>query len=403
MAEKVIPMDVRDLIVSWPEVSARGAVSRFCREHGVSRSQFYAIRQRAREEGPLAAMSPQPRSQPLRHSQAIAVEVEELAVTLRKQLAEDGWANGPLSVRQELLLLGVKPPAASTLARIFTRRGMVEPQPQKRPKSAHRRFEAATVHECWQIDGSQWHLADGSVFTILQVTDDKSRYPIASRACEGERSEDAIAVVTAGIERFQVPCRLLSDNGSAFNQERVGRRTALVTMLLDLGCKPVTGRPGHPRTQGKNERSHQTLQRWLQARAAPQDMTEAQALLDEFDEAFAHHYHQGLGMRTPADVLAAGPVAIPPVPPAIPAVRTAEPRARRLIVGANGVIWVGTAYRINVGSEHRGQTVTAITAGQVITVFGPTGEFLRSVHVEPGRRFYGNGKPRGTKPRNRKT
>ena len=252
MADRVVPMDVRAVIVQWPDDAPRGAVKRFCEEVSISRSQFYEIRARVRAEGPVAAMEPRPRISQGLHPQAISVEVEELAVAIRKELIDDGWDAGPVTVRHKLLDLGVAAPAASTLARVFTRRGMVTPQPQKRPKTRWRRFVADAVHECWQLDGFEWHLADGTRFCILQVTDDRSRFPIATLAAPGQRAEAARAVIAAGIDRFQVPCRVLTDNGSAFNSTRLGRRTALVDWLESLGCRPVTrgaGTPSDPRQE----------------------------------------------------------------------------------------------------------------------------------------------------------
>lgn len=391
-------MDVRNAIVSWSEDAPRGAVVRFCREHGVSRSQFYEIRNRARLEGPVAAMLPRARPVPVRHRQAVSIEVEELAVSIRKDLADTGWDHGPLTVRYKLLDLGVAAPAASTLARIFTRRGMVTPQPQKAPRTRWRRFEAATVHECWQLDGFEWHLADGTSFCILQLTDDKSRHPIATRACAGERSVEAIAVVKAGIERFQVPCRLLSDNGSAFNLDRRGQTTELVAWLRSLGCRAVTGSPGHPQTQGKNERAHQTLQRWLGVQDPVDDLAAAQAQLDQFDAEFAQRRHQGLDMRRPAQVLIESPVAIPPLPPAAPEPAPTATTARQARVSATGAIAIANAI-INVGYQRRGQNVTAIRSGTVINTFDKNGQHIRTVHLEPGRRYYGNGQPRGPRPK----
>ncbi|MBI4900304.1 MAG: hypothetical protein HY829_07485 [Actinobacteria bacterium] len=131
MADRVVPVDVRAVIVQWPEDAPRGAVSRFIRASGVSKSQFYEIRRRAREEGPVAAMSARPRqlSTP-RHPQAIPAAVEDLAVEIRKDLADQGLDHGPVTVRWHLQQLGLPAPATSTLARLFTRHGMVAEAPQ---------------------------------------------------------------------------------------------------------------------------------------------------------------------------------------------------------------------------------------------------------------------------------
>ncbi|WP_416362230.1 integrase core domain-containing protein [Mycobacterium sp.] len=43
-------------------------------------------------------------------------------------------------------------------------------------------------------------------------------------------------------------------------------------MLASLGVTQKNGHPGHPQTQGKIERFHQTLKRWLTARPHPTDL-----------------------------------------------------------------------------------------------------------------------------------
>ncbi|KSU67746.1 hypothetical protein AS038_01185 [Arthrobacter sp. NIO-1057] len=61
----------------------------------------------------------------------------------------------------------------------------------------------------------------------------------------------------------------------------------------------ITGLPGRPTIQGKNERSHRTLQRFLTANK-PQDLADVQRLLKRYGE----HYnkrrpHQALNQATP--------------------------------------------------------------------------------------------------------
>ena len=396
MADRVVPVDVRAMVVAWPEDASRGAVSRFCRQHGVSRSWFYEMRSRARETDPLTAMRARPRTPHARHRQAIRLEVEELAVRIRKELADGGWDHGPMTVRHKLAELGVQVPAASTLSRVFTRRGMVVPQPQKRPRSSYRRFEFAMVHECWQLDAFQWTLADGSICVVYQVLDDKSRALLASHVTATETAEGAIAVIDKAIAAYQVPVLLLTDNGSAFNQTRRGLSSQLVTHLKQLGCRAITGRPGHPQTQGKDERVHQTTQRWLRARSTA-DPGELLAQLEEFDRHYNNHRpHQSLAMRTPATARAEGPVAIPALPPPTTEARTAARpvRAGQRRVGANGKISVRRV-AIQLGYEHRYSTVTVVFAAETVSIFDRRGTHIRSLILEPGRTYYSNGRPRG--------
>ncbi len=97
-------------------------------------------------------------------------------------------------------------------------------------------------------------------------------------------------------------------------------------------------------------------------------------------------------MCTPAQALTAGPVAVPPLPPARAPPRDPIPQTRQLKVPDNGVVTVGKS-RINLGSHHRGQRITVVFSGYVISVFHPNDRLIRTVHIEPGRTFYGNGKP----------
>ena len=333
MADRVVAVDVRAEVLAWPADAPRGAVTQFCRAHNVSRSWFYEVRQRAASEPALQVLQPRQRSRPVRHPQAVAAAIEDLAVQIRKDLADEGLDHGPVTVRWHLQQAGLKAPAASTLARIFTARGLVVPQPQKRPKTSYRRFCFTQAHECWQLDAFTWPLADDTTVAVFQLSDDCTRLAVATHVAAGESAVGARAVVAAGIAAYQVPVLLLTDNGAAFNRDRMGQSTQLSAYLRGLGCKPITGRPAHPQTQGKNERIHQTLQRWLRARPPAATIAELQALCEEFDEIYNHHRpHQALGMRTPAQALAQAIAAVPPQPPAVGLKAWRQPFTEQLII-----------------------------------------------------------------------
>lgn len=397
MADRVVAVDVRAAVVAWPEDAPRGAVTRFCRENQVSRSWFYEVRQRAISEQVIAALRPRPRTQQGRHRLAVPEAIEDLAVQIRKDLDDQGLDHGPVTVRWHLQQAGLKAPAASTLARIFTARGMVVPQPSKRPKTSYRRFTFAQAHECWQLDSFGWPLADGTIVAVFQLSDDCTRFAIASHVAAGETAEGARAVVDKGIRTFQVPILLLTDNGAAFNRDRMGKSTQLATYLRQLGCKPITGRPYHPQTQGKNERVHQTLQKWLRARPLPATLEDLQTLVEEFDEVYNHRRpHQSLGMRTPAQALAEAVIALAPQPIHEPDPKPA-PSTKLLHRHADrvGKIWVDYV-AIMLGWEHAGTDIAVLATGHTLSIFtADGGELIRTVALEPGKTYYGNGRPRG--------
>ena len=55
---------------------------------------------------------------------------------LRKQLDEDGFDAGPLTIQYHLRQRHGTAPARSTIHRALVRRGFVIPQPQKRPRTS---------------------------------------------------------------------------------------------------------------------------------------------------------------------------------------------------------------------------------------------------------------------------
>ena len=209
-------MDARrraELIVAvskWPLDPPRGAVTRFARQHGVSREWVHDIRRRLAADGLEATLLPRSHARRT-NPQAIPRPIVELACRTRLELAEEGWDCGPLSVQQRMRERGVQPPSRATLARIFTAEGLVTPAPRKRPRSSYRRFQHAFPNECWQLDAFETRLADGAPAVVFQVTDDHARFAIASRAARSENQLDALAVVTTGIDRHGVPQRLEPD------------------------------------------------------------------------------------------------------------------------------------------------------------------------------------------------
>ena len=290
---------VRQLIIRFTGKPRRGEVTRFCREHGISRAEFYKVRARAKTEGKLAAVTPR---QPVAKSvkRRTSDELEAMALEVRAQLKRDGWDHGPLSVAASIRRLGVAPPSRATLARIFTRHGVVTPEPAKRPRASYRRFRYPDPNGCWQLDGFEYRLDDeaGSKRCVLQVEDDHSRFILASDVARAETSEAAITVVAEAIGHHGAPARFLTDNGAAFNQSRRGGTSQLETYLRRQGVEPITGRPRKPTTQGKNERLHRTIQKFLDANRPIRTAQRLAELVDEFDDYYNNQRpHQALEAR----------------------------------------------------------------------------------------------------------
>lgn len=86
-----------------------------------------------------------------------------------------------------------------------------------------------------------------------------------------------------GIAANGVPQRLLTDNGLALNPSRRGFIGQLVPHVSAMGVEPITGKPYRPTAQGKNERFHQTLFRFLDKQLLADTLAELQQRVDAFD------------------------------------------------------------------------------------------------------------------------
>ncbi len=191
------------------------------------------------------------------------------------------------------------------------------------------------------------------------------------------------------------------DNGLAFNPTRRGFTGKLVDYLVDLGVKPITGKPDRPTTQGKNERFQQTLQKWLNARPPARTIAALQSLVEEFDRYNNHERaHQALGGKTPAEAWVATepapePTAEPRMPSIPPSARTttpatttaADPHSRTPLalhtVEGNATLTIKQNGQIKalsclfyVGTSRAGQQVHALWNETTVEIFTHDGEHL---------------------------
>jgi len=182
------------------------------------------------------------------------------------------------------------------------------------------------------LTGSEYVITQGRKVVIFQLQDDHSRLAVASLVASSETSQAAIDVFDKGVAARGVPQRLLTDNGIALNPSRRGVTGRLVEHVRSLGVEPITSKPYHPTTQGKNERFHQTLFRYLDQQPLAASTAELQEQVDRFDLIYnTQRPHQGLpGRITPQQAQDATEIAQAPRPrhdtgPIAPAGPSPEP------------------------------------------------------------------------------
>lgn len=380
----------------------------FCAEHDITRKTFYAIRNRARTEGQAAALEPRSR-RPRTSPGKITVEAERQAIEVRAALESSGLDHGPISVHDKMRSLGLTAPSVASLARIFRQAGVARKEPRKKPRSSYRRFVYPAPNACWQLDATEYVLAGGRKCVIFQLEDDHSRLAVASHVAAGETSTAAVTVFKKGVTARGVPQRLLTDNGAALSPARRGWEGQLTAYATRLGVEAITGKPYKPTTQGKNERFHQTLFRFLDEQPLAETIEQLQEQVDRFDHIYnTERPHQGLpGRITPQQAWDAIPVAEPPRPkqaapesiildpaPGAPGTELDGLRPRR--VKSNGAIDIkGVTYQI--ARELAGETVYIATPVEGVWIYDHTGTLLLThPWPGPGVKHVSNGRPRGS-------
>lgn len=417
----VQPVDprIRLAIARWPDDAPRGAVTTFCLEQAISRKTFYAIRKRAVTEGQAAAL--EPRSRRPHHSPTrLSDEAKRQALEVRAALEASGLDHGPISVHERMRTMGLDAPSEASLARIFRRAGVARAEPNKKPRAAWRRFVYPAPNACWQLDATEYVLTGGRKCVIFQLEDDHSRLAVASHVADGETADAALKVMRKGIAARGVPQRLLTDNGLALNPSRRGWDGQLVIFVTSLGVAAITGKPYKPTTQGKNERFHQTLFRYLDKQPIAATIAELQAHVDAFDTIYnTQRPHQSLpGRITPQQAWDATPVAEPPRPqrqPIDPVLiggesttpppepdESDETDEAVLTVGRDGAASI-RGVRFQVGRDWIGAEVRTLWNRKTITFFDLQGTMLIEQPWPPkGTRYVSNGRPRGRRPQHPK-
>ena len=369
-------------------VSAQLSVTAAAAQSGISRGHLHRLLARYREAGidGLEPRSRRPRTSPGRTPDALRDRI----TALRVDLVALGLDAGPATIAWHLGREDLPVPSTSTIRRVLHATGLVVPEPRKRPRSSWIRFEAAAPNEVWQSDFTHWHLADGSEVEIISWLDDHSRYLLACTAFRRVSGDDVVATFTAAGDAHGWPAATLTDNGSVYTSRFTGGRNGFEYLLAYLGIRQKNGAPGHPQTQGKIERFHQTLKRWLGQRPAEIGLAGLQTQLDAFRLAYNEQRpHRAVGRATPGEAYRATPKALPS-----DSWGRGHFRLRYDVTDGKGAMTLrrgGRLYHLKVGAAHARRRVLAIVDEREVTVVDlATGEILSTHLIEPGKGYWRN-------------
>ncbi len=270
------------------------SVAGLCRAYGISRPTGYLWLHRYQELGSVSGLAEHSR-RPLHSPQRTGEGVEAAVLALRDKT---GWGGPKIAkvLEQRGLQIG-----SATAQRILKRGGRVVPPKVEKTKL---RFAREQCNELAQMDFKGEYTLTREKCYPLSLLDDCSRYlhglwPVRSTGGEGVKQ-----TLEAYFREQGVPLSLLMDHGtpwfSTTNQQGL---TWVSVWLLKQGVILRYSGVGHPQTQGKVERFHQTLKRRTRHRGEPTTMGEWVRWAIEF----RHEYnferpHESLGNKTPGEI-----------------------------------------------------------------------------------------------------
>jgi transposase InsO family protein len=270
-------------------------IRQLCRGFGVSPTTGYKLLARFQVAGSagLEERSRRPHGSPVRT--ASAIEAEVLAV----RTEHPTW--GGRKIARVLRNAGLAAPAPSTITAIL-RRHDVPLGLAGGPSRAWQRFTHAQPNDLWQMDFKGHFAMRRGRCHPLTVVDDHSRYAVVLAACTEETTQTVQAALCKAFQRVGKPWRILTDNGAPWGDDAETRLTRLGVWLIEHDIGILHTSPGHPQTNGKDERFNRTLAAELLAFRNFDDLTDAQEAFDRWRQVYnTKRPHDALGLDVPAD------------------------------------------------------------------------------------------------------
>lgn len=300
------------------ELVERGSVptSELCRRFQISRKTGYkwlALAQLDRTDA-LADRSRRPHRSPFQTPDKI---VERVLAVRREHPAWGGRKIAAVLRRQRMAAV----PAPSTISHILRRAGLLG---VSKPGcgATYERFEHAAPNDLWQIDFKGDFGVGEQRCHPLTALDDHSRFNLVLTACTAkEKDRPAVQAALEGVfRRYGMPISINVDNGPPWGTPLLpGRSLSMLAIWwVRLGIRVSFSTPGHPQTNGKEERFHRSLKAEVLNGRTFVDFDEVQHAFDRWRDVYNHHRpHEGIDMAVPADRYHASvrvfPEALPPI------------------------------------------------------------------------------------------
>lgn len=280
------------MLASAPDAN----LSALCRSFGISRKTGHKWLALFKEQGKdgLQDRSRRPHASPNRSDAELEARVLELHGTYPY------WGARKL---QALLPEGSSKPHPNTISAILRRHGKQVLSSSESGPAATKRFEHEAPNLLWQMDfKGHFPMTDTGAGRCypLTVLDDHSRFAICLAACSNETGKQVQQALIKAFKTYGLPERITCDNGNPWGTPKQNGLTRFEVWLIRLGIQVSHSRPGHPQTQGKDERFHRTLKLELLNQGFNSLMA-CQAAFDKWREQYnLIRPHSALNQKPPA-------------------------------------------------------------------------------------------------------
>jgi transposase InsO family protein len=194
-------------------------------------------------------------------------------------------------------------PAASTVADLLARRGLVQKRRRRRPTQHPGVVRPTTTapNDLWTADfKGQFLTGDGRYCFPLTIADQHTRFLLTCRGVLSTQTVTARPVFERTFREYGLPVAIRTDNGVPFATQAIHGLSYLNVWWMRLGIMHQRIRPGCPQENGAHERMHRTLKR-----QAIQPIRGSCAAQQRNFDAFRREFnterpHERLGQETPA-------------------------------------------------------------------------------------------------------
>jgi len=308
-----LPMDQKTQFIS-EYLNGTFTVTELCERYNISRKTGYKWIDRYEEYGPrgLEDRSRRPETSP-----------KQTPEDLRRAIIEERRKHKTWGSKKLLKTLRAKRPdepwpSRRTVSDILKKEGLVRVKSRKR-KTGHPGKPKTIVtapNELWCVDfKGEFKTLDGEYCYPLTVTDRHSRYLLCCRGLRSTGKEGARAVFRELFKKYGLPAAIRSDNGTPFASTALARLSELSVWWISMGIRPELIEPGKPQQNGQHEYMHRVLKAET-TRPPGANLGQQQKRFNLFREEYNNvRPHEGIEMRTPAELYSLSKIQMPAVVP----------------------------------------------------------------------------------------